>query len=554
MMFPPRQLKRIVIVCFIGLLATTDALGQMNRLPNRPPKSAPATSSTGDQKEPFDRLNTGSAISRSQAKHAERWQQNSPLKPASQTVAGSIDDRGSVPQTVVVLLIAISVLLIALSYCSLRLRGVQSQLSIEKSQGEKQRLIHDALEKRIQRLQRMESLGMLAGGIAHDFNNLLVGVIGNAELLKRWRVIENEEFVDQRAEQILLAAGKAADLSRQMLTYAGKQNTLRKRNNLNDITMEFSRVLQSGLNDIRQLRFELLDRPLYSLTDRTQIEQILLNLVSNAGRACGSKGPIIIRTGREKLTSSQIKADSHLYGTRNLGGDFVFVEVEDSGTGIAPEDLDHIFEPFFGKSDSGRGLGLSVVYGLVSAHEGLIRINSQLGIGTRIRVLLPESEPDAIQPADPIPATPIANSNPAIQNHGERPILVVDDDQTILDWIKLALEMEGFSTATTQSGKSIFDDFALDDSNDEPIRRSGLDQFSCMVLDVQMREMTGQEVLAELQRMNIRIPVILMSGFSQTQLSQFQKDPNVVHVLAKPFRIADLIDAVKTAVNAQVAV
>ncbi len=554
-MFPSRQIKRIVIVCLFGLLVSTDVLGQMNRLPNRPPKSASAAPSIGNQKESSDRLNTDSAIPKSQTNHAERWQQNSPLRLAAQRVAGSIDDRNSVPQTVVVFLMAISsVLLIAFFYSSLRLRRVQSQLNIEKSQIRKQRLIHDALEKRIQRLQRMESLGMLAGGIAHDFNNLLVGVIGNAELLKRWRIIKNPEFVDQRAEQILLAAGKAADLSRQMLTYAGKQNTLRKRNNLNDISMEFSRVLQSGLEDIRQLRFELLQRPLFSLTDRTQIEQILLNLVSNAGRASGAKGSIIIRTGREKLTSNQIKADSHVYGTRHRGGDFVFVEVEDSGTGIAPGDLDHVFEPFFGKSDSGRGLGLSVVYGLVSAHEGLIRINSQLGVGTRIRVLLPESEPDAIQSPSPIPPTSIANSNPAIQNHVDKPILVVDDDQSILDWIKLALKMEGFSTATTQSGRSIFDDFAIDDSNDEPIRLSRLEQFSCMVLDVQMREMTGQEVLAELQRLNIKIPVVLMSGFSQSQLSQFLMDPNVVRVLAKPFRIAELVEAVKTAVDADVTV
>lgn len=414
-----------------------------------------------------------------------------------------------------------------------RLRHVTEQLSSEKENVRQSNQERDDLALRLHRMQRMESLGLMAGSVAHDFNNILVGVLGNAEILQLKQDSNDPEFVRQRISRIITSAEKAAGLSHQMLAYAGRQQIARKSMDLNQLIDQYQSVLRSSCLPDQHLEIDLMDEDVVSKIDTTQVEQVVLNLVTNAVHASKENGKITIETGFE--TIDRIQDDPSLYGNRVTGGRFSFVEVRDDGQGISADDLERIFEPFYTKSDAGRGLGLSVVYGVVRGHDGLIRCRSVIGKGTSFRVLFPVS---IERPADQDPS--VKESSRAVEGSVNaaqgRTVLVVDDEESVIDMCKQLLEINGWNVLTAIGGR-----------NGLAMAEDHSDQVDCMLVDVVMPEMGANELLQHLEDRQLNIPVVLMSGFSQTKLEFFAERPNVASIVQKPFHASDIQDAVLAA-------
>jgi len=404
------------------------------------------------------------------------------------------------------------------------LRDVNTRLKDEMDAGEKHQAVRKTLEQRVARVERMESLGLLAGGIAHDFNNLLVGVVCNAQLLQR---PELKVDVQERCiEGILKSAETATDLSRKMLAYAGREPSSRTNVDVVALVKNMQPIFDSTSSLGVSVEFEFLLATAYASVDKTQLEQILLNLVSNARDASGvSKQPVVVRVGRETIVD--VAADSALLGRRTDGGEFVFVEVQDLGVGVTREEVAKIFEPFYRTKETGRGMGLAVVYGLVNRQDGLIRCSSEPGVGTTMRVLLPQS--DAV-----CATTEEVKAVPRLAKQGT--LVVIDDEPSILDVISRAFEPADWNAKTFVSGEEAI-----------PFLAEHRDSIDCILLDVVMPEMGGKEVLDRIAELGIRVPIVMMSGFSNTNLNEFLTLPNVVLTMEKPFSVAELFEKVSRA-------
>ena len=448
-------------------------------------------------------------------------------------------------------LVAVSLaMLSAIIFIRKRLVMVKKLLVNERENIRQSRQQCADLTHRLNRAQRMESLGLMAGSVAHDFNNILVGVLGNAEVLQMKNENSDGEFRIARINSIINSAEKAASLSKQMLAYAGKQKIERHALDLNEAVLQYESIL-SSVCEKHKLVFELPEKsPPVSKVDLTQIEQALLNLVTNATEASPAGSPITIKTGHESIQS--VETDNRLYGTRSQGGEFCFIEVTDQGTGIAEVEMDRIFEPFFTNSDSNsRGLGLSVVYGVVQSHDGLIRCSSKIGIGTTFRILLPMSVEEIQQPIDPSSDSgfhlqpPFSGSEPSYKEPSYKEahynILVIDDEESVIELCEQALGLNGWNVRSALGGVAGF----------EKIKRHA-DKISCVLLDVMMPEMGANELIRELEALRIDVPIVLMSGFSQTKIEFFLEKPQVVTIIQKPFRLIELQEAVEQAVRTRI--
>ncbi len=260
-----------------------------------------------------------------------------------------------------------------------------------------------ALEQRLERAQRLDSLGVLAGGIAHDFNNLLAGVLGNAELLR-----EMVTGAEQResAEAIVAAAQRAAALTRQMLAYAGQRDLGRREPvDLGELVAELRTLLGATLS--KKARLELaVDARSVVLGNRATLSQVLMNLLTNASDALGDEAGVIEVRAR-RVTELDARWDGAL-GATVRPGDWVLIEVNDTGSGMDEATRGRVFEPFFSTKERGHGLGLAACLGIVSAHGGAVLVESEPGRGSCFSVLLPagagEPAPSPRPPATRDPA------------------------------------------------------------------------------------------------------------------------------------------------------
>ncbi len=277
------------------------------------------------------------------------------------------------------------------------------------------------LKTRIQEGQKLESLGILAGGIAHDFNNILTTILGNASLT-RLALSETSPAVEHIA-QIEEASRRATDLCRQMLAYAGKGRFVLQRANLNQLIEDTTHLLQVSISKKAVLRFHL-DRNLPAIVvDNTQIRQVLMNLVINASDAIGERsGVISISTGVVRADRTYL--DRTFQAPDIPTGDYVFMEVSDTGSGMSPATQARIFEPFFTSKFTGRGLGLAAVSGIVHGHKGALKVYSEPGKGSSFKLLLPVASSEAEGFTPP----PHAKQVPLV---ARGTILVVDDEETI---------------------------------------------------------------------------------------------------------------------------
>lgn len=387
----------------------------------------------------------------------------------------------------------------------------------------------DRLEHQLRRTEKMEALGLLAGGIAHDFNNLLAAIVGNSELLaaKLPRGSEMAEMVDD----VLSAGQSAAELCRQVLAYAGRGHSSRELIHCNALTREVGSLVRVVKGKDTELRFALSDTECCVAGDAAQIQSLILNLLTNASDAIGDdEGCITVSTRVRKYTSSELQQ----LGVESPidGGEFVEIEVVDTGCGIEPLTLSRIFDPFFSTKSAKRGLGLAAAQGIVASHKGAITLSSEVGVGTTFTVFLPYvsvgAVPDLARSVEPmVPA-------------GLR-VLIADDERVVRNTIARTLRDAGIEVLVAIDGKQAVSMF-----------RQHQQTIDCVLLDYRMPKMTGGEAMREIRSIAKHAKVLLTSGYAeQGLLEQFRGD-GVTAVLQKPTPRQDLIAAICAAATSRV--
>jgi signal transduction histidine kinase/integral membrane sensor domain MASE1/CheY-like chemotaxis protein len=387
----------------------------------------------------------------------------------------------------------------------------------EQRQAERER---QRIEAKLREMQKLESLGVLAGGIAHDFNNLLTAILGNASLARH--ILPPGAEAGAMLGQIESAAHRAADLCRQMLAYAGRGQFTIERADLSQLANDTLPLLQLSISKRAHLELEYADAALPVLIDVTQIRQVLMNLILNSAEAIGEKGgTVTLRTGRMRADAAYL-AEAHSAADAQPG-DFHFLEVADTGSGMTPETLAHIFDPFFTTKFTGRGLGLAAVLGIVHGHHGALHVDSAPGRGSTFRVLLPPAPAAAARPAEaPAPAV--------VAGGRSGTVLVVDDEDHVRESAAALLRKLGYQTVEVADGQSAVADF-----------RTHPEAFKFALLDLTMPGMDGSETLAELQRVRPDLPALVMSGYSEQETLQRLKGRGVRAFLPKPFTVEMLV-------------
>jgi PAS domain S-box-containing protein len=367
----------------------------------------------------------------------------------------------------------------------------------ERKRAEMERL---GLEAQLQHGQKLESLGLLAGGIAHDFNNLLAAILGYAEL----GIASPAEEIPEHLDQIVLAANRAAELTNQMLAYAGRATTRLEVVDLNDAITRMSELVSVSLP--KKVRFEVVlsDAALPVMADPAQVSQVLMNLMTNAGQAIGDNaGRVIVQTER---------TDS----------DHVCLTVRDDGCGMDPETLDKIFDPFFTTKPSGRGLGLAAVLGIARRLDGDIAVDSRVGRGTTFRVTLPlANQPSTVlTPPNEVPIAP---------DHLGK-ILIVDDEDGVRGVTRKVLERRGFEVVDADNG-----------TDGTALHRQLKDELQAIVLDMSMPGMNGAEVYRAVRSIDEDIPVVFTSGYDPEDAFRTMQSDRGVRFVQKPFRSSTLL-------------
>lgn len=372
-------------------------------------------------------------------------------------------------------------------------------------------------QEALRNTQRLESLGVLTGGIAHDFNNLLAAVLGNLNLAQMR--LDPADPARRSLDQAEKAVQKATDLTRQMLAYSGRGHFVVKPLSLNEVVSEMTHLLQVTLSKKTELYLDLAPGLPPVLADSAQIQQVVLNLVTNAAEAIGPEdGSITVRTLTETFDRSQLEV---LCPTQGLeSGSYAILEVTDTGCGMGPELVERIFDPFFTTKPKGHGLGLSAMHGILRAHKAGMIIRSVPGAGTTFRILFPATgeKLETLQPED---------SGPRLVFQGLA--LVADDEPMVLDFAASALESMGFEVIRARDGAEAVVRF-LDHR----------DRIRLALLDLTMPRMDGIETFTELRRLQPSLPIILSSGYDTDAAARDLVAQGEVQFLPKPYPVRDL--------------
>ena len=380
------------------------------------------------------------------------------------------------------------------------------------------------LDHKLQDTQKLESLGVLAGGIAHDFNNLLTGILGNASLAKMDLPVSSP--LRPAIEQIELASRQAAGLCQQMLAYSGKGRFVVGPLDLNDLIQSTTHLLSISISKNCVLRFNLAPNLPATIADATQMRQIIMNLVINASEAIGERsGVIAIATGLVRVGPDYLATLMH--PDNLVHGDYIFMEVSDSGVGMDAALVKKIFDPFFTTKFTGRGLGLAAVLGIVRGHKGALKVYSEPGRGTTFKVLLPCAAPGL--------AAKRPSASPFEERwRGQGMVLVVDDEETIRTVAARILESLGFTVVLANDGRE-----AMEKYQAEPAR------FLLVLLDLTMPHMDGEETFRQLRHLNPGIKVILMSGFNQHEAISRFTGKGLAGFVQKPFDVGGISTTVR---------
>jgi two-component system cell cycle sensor histidine kinase/response regulator CckA len=397
--------------------------------------------------------------------------------------------------------------------------GSVLDISAERFAAEEQ----DRLEAQLQQARRLEALGLLAGGIAHDFNNMLVGILANASLARE----QLPPGAVSRAplDDIATSAHRAADLTRELLAYAGRARVERRPIALHELVQELPVLL--GARVPPQVTLEVTAGPRLAVDgDATQLRQVVLNLLTNAVDAIGEvTGTVSLDVVAADLTAAQL-AECVLGGERPAGS-YAIITVRDTGGGMPPEVQERMFDPFFSTKHNGRGLGLAATLGILNTHGGAIDVRSVPGRGTSIRVVLPVSR----YPFTP-PSSPAVDALPDDGETGT--VLLVDDDASARTAARRILERAGFAVVEAVNGQDALDRYAALPSLPKAI-----------VLDVSMPVMGGAECLRHLRARGSTVPVLMVSGYDADDVASHIVAAGDATFLQKPYTAAALQQAVR---------
>ena len=399
------------------------------------------------------------------------------------------------------------------------------------------------LERRLLHAQKLESLGLLAGGIAHDFNSVLTGMLGQLGLARR-HVTEASAPVLAYLDQLEQLAEHAAGLTNQLLAYSGKGSFVVEPIDLNALLAEMAGMIKVVTSRPEAVAHLLAPDLPPIVADRTQIQQVVINLLSNASEALGD-GParITVSTRLVPLNAAEAGAASI------KPGNYVELCVADTGCGMDEATRARIFEPFFTTKQTGRGLGMPAVSGIIRSLGGAISVTSQPGQGTSFSVLLPAGPPHA-RPSlrsgsTRIPNEPVITTATQVAVAGT--VLIVDDNDALRATAAELLQQMGFATLEARNGAEAL---ALFDQRAATI--------SLVLLDLTMPGLSGGDVMAALHQRRAQLPIILSSGFSEQEAIRRTAGaigttkgsaPSHVRFLRKPYRLSDFEQIVRQAID-----
>jgi PAS domain S-box-containing protein len=384
-------------------------------------------------------------------------------------------------------------------------------------------------QERFQQTQKLESLGLLAGGIAHDFNNLLTGIMGNTSILLE--DIPPESPMRTSLQDVASAAGRASALTQQLLAYAGKGRFVVEPLDLSALVRETSNLIKTSIPMTVELRLHLAtDLPVIE-GDASQIQQLVMNLVLNAAEAIGEgkTGVVAVTTMTQMVDEAYIQRT--FSGNEISPGNYVVLDVTDTGCGMSEETAARIFDPFFTTKFSGRGLGLAAAAGIVRGHRGALKLHSVLGKGSSFRVLFPASE-----------GAPKTRGRDFDEDDlkGNETILVIDDEEIVRRAARSALEHYGYTVVVSESGKSSLEflaklDYAVD----------------LVVLDMTMPGMSGEETLQHLRAIRPELPVILSSGYNEAEATRRLTGKGLAGFIQKPYSASHLAQQIRIALTSR---
>jgi signal transduction histidine kinase/ActR/RegA family two-component response regulator len=384
---------------------------------------------------------------------------------------------------------------------------------------------HRELERKLARSEKMEAIGTVAGGVAHEFNNILGGIMGSLELMKISFSTPGTEL-QSHLDTALSGCTRAAGIIRQMLSFTREECGEKVMCDLREVVSEAFLLLRAGIPDSVSLRQTLSEAAVPVLGDRTQLFQVVVNLVTNAVQALPSA------SGQVEVSAFSVFIDGNS-SDRPEGltdGSYSVISVSDDGCGIPEHVLERIFDPFFTTKavGSGTGLGLSVVHGIVRAHGGVIHVNTEPSNGSVFSVYLASGEGPIGRPA---PLT----ERPLRAGRGQR-ILVVDDESALVLVTEQLLKITGYLPSVVNDPR-------------EALRmiRSNPQGFDCLLVDYSMPFLTGPELIAEARVLGMDCPVLLTTGLQDEQLDYLITDLGVSAVLKKPLPAAEILEALSSA-------
>jgi PAS domain S-box-containing protein len=382
------------------------------------------------------------------------------------------------------------------------------------------------LEEQLRQTQKLESLGVLAGGIAHDFNNLLTGILGNASLALE--TIAPGDPSERFLTDVIRAAESAADLTRQLLAYAGKGRFVTEYVDLSQLVRDIGGLIQSSSHRSVLLQFDLAPSLPPIEADAGQIQQIVMNLVINGAEAIGEdrQGTVLLSTRTQDVDEDYVR--TAFAGEDLPPGRYVALEVHDTGCGMDPDTMARIFDPFFTTKFTGRGLGLAAVMGIVRGHRGALRVYSTPGQGSTFKVLFPAAA--GVRPQEP--------ARESRDLRGTETILVVDDEDIVRQTARNALERYGYTVRSARDGAEAVDIFARE-----------IGRIDLVLLDLTMPVMAGEEALRNLRALAPGVKVLLSSGFNEVEAVRRFIGKGLAGFIQKPYAATDLAQRIRQALD-----
>lgn len=379
-----------------------------------------------------------------------------------------------------------------------------------------------SLEQKLFHSQKMESIGNFAGGIAHDFNNILTSILGYTELSLSH--IDDDPLLTNYLEMIYNSGNRAAQLVSQILTFARKSEKKIEPVRPDLILREVLKFIRSSIPAIIEIR-QSINSSSYIMGNSAQLHQIFMNLFTNSVHAMKAEGGVLeIRMTDVDISEDQLNIEI------NRAGNFLMIEISDTGTGIPPELIDSIFEPYFTTKNTGEGtgLGLAVVHGIVEGYGGSINVESKLGSGSKFIIHLPLTDERGIVKDDQNMTSPLGKEN----------ILLLDDEPTIAESSRLILSSLGYTvTSMTDSLETL------------ELFKKNPEAFSLIITDLMMPHMSGVIFSQEIRKIRADIPVIICSGYDEESGVSKTRNENIKAYLNKPYSKSDLANVIRAVLD-----